>query len=197
MFCKDKTESDSMKKIFIFLTLFQIHAFGFLADLNLNLDQSTFSQASDTVSNQSINSVILYANLSKNESKAGSYLGWYMSSVSSKQSIAGGSETSLTSSDMGPAFRWQSGNQILSITIAYAVVCKGKYSDSVVNEDLSGESQFIKLAVEPPINEKFSVGVGLNYYSASYKTSVQNSTQSDVSYKNTKIYPSLSFSYKY
>lgn len=186
-----------MKKIFIFLFFIHAHAFGFLADLNLNLDQSTFSQASETSSSQSMNSLILYANLSKNESKAGSYLGWYMSSVSSKQSIAGGDETSVTSSDMGPAFRWQSGNQIISITLAYAVVCKGKFSDSVVNEDISGESQFIKLAIEPPINEKFSVGVGLNYYSATYKTSVQNSTQSDVNYKNSKIYPSLSLSFKY
>lgn len=186
-----------MKKIFVLLFFIQIQVFGFMADLNLNLDQSTFSQASDTASSHSMNSIILYANLGKNDSKAGSYLGWYMSSLSSKQSIAGGSETSLTSSDMGPAFRWQSGNQIISVTLAYAVVCKGKFSDGTTDEELNGESQLIKIAFEPPISESFSVGVGLNYYSATYKTSVQNSTQSDVNYKNSKIYPSLSLSYKY
>ncbi len=164
MFCTDSTEVYFMKKLFTFFILFSTNAFGFMLDVNLNFDQSTLSHTVDTTSNQSINSLGFYANLSKNESKGGTYLGWYILNASSKQSVAGGSETSISSSDMGPAFRWQMGNQLVSITVAYAVICKGKFSDPVVSEDLSGEGQFIKLAVEPPINDKFSIGVGLNYY---------------------------------
>jgi len=186
-----------MKFIFFILISFHISAFGFLADLNLNLDQGGFNPGNENKSVQSLNLLGLFANLGKSESNAAVYLGWFITNLKSVQSIAGGPAATLISTDMGPAIRWQITPQLISLSYFYGIICKGNYTDGLTNEDISGESHLLKFSLEPGLSDRYFVGIGLNYYVSNYKTSVQNNIQSAVAYKNTKIFPSLAFSFRY
>ena len=168
-----------------------------LVDLNVNFSQATLNHTNNIKADSSAYQFGLYSLLGKNESKNAVYLGWNILSYSEKQSEVSGQDISLTSSDMGPSFRWQIRPQLFSVTYTYGIICKGKYSDTVVSEELSGESHILKMALEPTITDNFYLGVALNYYSTNYKTSLQNSVQTDISSKGTKIFPSLSMSFRY
>lgn len=169
-----------------------------VADLNLGLLQGGFSRAADQNVGRSYNSAGIFANLGKAESDSGFLLGWYMSSIRNTEVFQGVLDQTLTSSDMGPAFRWQIQNkQIFSITFAYGIICKGNFSDLLGTEEINGESYLIKMAMETYLTERFLLGIALNSYSANYKTSLVGSIQSSVGYKNSWTYPSISLSYRY
>lgn len=180
------------------ILLLSQNAGAFLLDLNLGLTQGSFDRSGEQTSSKANNALGLFANLSNSESSLGFNIGWYILSVSNKESFPPTINQSLTSNDMGPAIRWQIDRQKrFSLTLAYGIICKGNYDDGIVNENLSGESYLLKFAFEPEIAERYFLGVALNYYVANYKTLVLNSVQSDVAYKNSLFFPSLSFSYRY
>ncbi len=167
-------------------------------DLNLGILQGSFDRDTLQTNARLINSVGMFANLSKAESNLGINLGWYITAISIKESYPSSINQTLTSNDMGPAVRWQiDKHNRFSLTFVYGVICKGQYSDGVVDESLTGESYLFKFAFEPELSERYFIGGAINYYAANYKIKIINSVQSDISYKNTLIYPSLSFSYKY
>lgn len=189
-----------MKKITIFclILIFSNYARAFLLDINSGILQGSFNHITDQSSSKSVNSMGMFASLSKTDTGSGLFIGWYMSALAIKDVFPGSINNTLNSSDMGPALRWQiDAKKITSLTFAYGILCKGSFNDGTTDESLSGESLLVKFAVEPEIGDKFFLGVGLNYYSANYKTSVTNSIQSEVGYKNTLIFPSLSFSFRY
>ncbi len=170
----------------------------FVLDLNSGILQGRFDRNTTQTNAIAINSVGLFANLSKSESNLGVNLGWYVTAVSIKESYPTSSSYTLTSNDMGPAVRWQIGkNNTFSLTFVYGLIYKGNYGDGAVDESLTGESYLVKFAFEPALSERYFIGAGINYYAANYKTSIVNSVQNEVSYKNMLIYPSLSFSYRY
>lgn len=180
----------------IFFLSFSAKAF--LFDLNSGILQGSLNRSTDQSTSRSLNSLGLFAHLGKSENSSGLLLGWYVLSVSNKDSLPPSIDQTLTSTDMGPAVRWQiDKHQIFSLTYAYGIICKGQYKDNSIDEKLVGESHFVKLAAEPEVTEHFFIGGAINYYTSSYKTSTVNSVQSDVNYKNTWIYPSISFSFRY
>ena len=184
--------------IFVLLSFLASNSHAFLIDLNAGIMQGGFSRTTEQNIGRSINSIGLFANLGRSENFSGFLLGWYMSSVRNTDSYQGVLDQTLTSSDMGPSFRWQyQSKQIYSITYAYGIICKGNFSDSIVSEETNGESHLIKLSIESNLGEKFLIGFALNQYTANYKTSLVNSVQSSVSYKNSSTFPSLSLSYNY
>lgn len=187
-----------MKKILaLVFWCFCSSAHAVLFDLNMNLDQGGFDHTNNIKTDSSIYQLGIYSLLGKNEGKNAVYLGWNIVSYSSKQTETSGQDLSLTSSDMGPSFRWQVKPQLFSLTYTYGIICKGKFSDTVVNEELNGTSHILKAAIEPQITDNYYLGFALTYYAASYKTSLQNSTQTDISSKSSKIYPSISMSFRY
>lgn len=173
------------------------NSFAVVADLNLGLAQGGFSRVTDQNVTRSINSFGIFANLGKPDANSGFLLGWYMSAIKNSDAFPGVIDQTLTSSDMGPSFRWQTLNrQIFSVTYAYGIICKGNFSDSTVSEEINGESHLLKLAIESNLSERFVIGIAVNLYTANYKTSLINSVQSSVSYKNNWTYPSISLSYR-
>lgn len=188
-----------MKSIltFILLILAVSSSFAVVADLNLGIAQGGFAKGTDQNISRSINSLGVFANLGKSDATSGWLLGWYMSSVNNSDAFQGVLNQTLTSSDMGPSFRWQTqARQIFSVTYAYGIICKGNFSDATVTEELNGESHLLKMAIETNLSDRFLIGLALNYYAATYKTSLISSVQSSVSYKNTWTYPSISLSYR-
>ncbi len=183
--------------IFFILTSLQ-SANAFLIDINSGILQGSFNRASEQTNSKSANSLGLYANLANSDSNLGLNIGWFMLSISNKESFPPTTNQTLTSNDMGPALRWQiDKGKKYSLTLAYGIICKGNFNDGTTDESLNGESYLLKFAVEPEIADRYFMGIGLNYYVASYKTRVVSSIQSDAGYKNTQIFPSLSFSYRY
>jgi len=99
---------------------------------------------------------------------------------------------------MGPMFRMHFDNHgLYTMTVTYALFAKGSLEKSGVKETISGTSIHLKFAVEPQVTERFFIGFAVNYYSASYNKSTVSSTESDVSYKFQRTFPSFSLSYRY
>lgn len=189
----------AMKSIalFLLLVLSAPSSFAVVADLNLGIAQGGLAKSTDQNISRSINSMGIFANLGKSDATSGWLLGWYMSSVNNSDAFPGILNQTLTSSDMGPAFRWQTqARQIFSVTYAYGIICKGNFNDATVTEELNGESHLLKMGLETNLSDRFLIGFALNYYTANYKTSLVSSVQSGVSYKNTWTYPSISLSYR-
>ncbi len=187
-----------MKSFFIFILLLAgvSKSFAVVADLNLGIAQGSFSRATDQSVARSINSVGIFANLGKSDASSGYLLGWYMSTIRNTETFQGVLDQTLTSSDMGPCFRWQIQNrQNFSITYAYGIISKGSFSNGTVTEDINGESHLLKFAIESNLSDRILIGLALNFYSANYKTSLVSSVQSNVSYTNGWTYPSISLSY--
>lgn len=187
-------------KIILFLIFFSFHNFchAILIDLNSGILQGSFNRTTDISNSRSINSVGIYANLGKSDGGYIFFLGWNISTLNNQDNFQGVLNQKITSSDMGPAFRWQiDRRQLFSLTYAYGIICKGVYDDTLVTENLTGESHHLKFSIEPEIFEHFFIGVGINYYSSNYKTVIINSVQSEINYKNSLMYPSLSLSYRY
>ena len=183
---------------FILIQILSQNANALLFDLNLGVLQGSFDHSGEQINSKSVNSLGLFSNLSNSESMLGINIGWYMLAVTSKEVFPPTVNQSLTSNDMGPAIRWQIDRQKrFSLTMAYGIICRGSYSNGIVDESLTGESYLLKFAIEPEFSDKYFIGFGLNYYVANYKTLVLNSVQSNVSYKNSLFFPSLSFSYRY
>lgn len=169
-----------------------------LIEGNFNIFQGTLSRTETHKNAKTFASFGIFVNLNRGE-KARYFAGWYVMSVSSTDDLSPSINEKLTSSDMGPAFRWNiDRNSMFSATFAYGILCKGKYStDGGTDEDLSGSSYLLKVAMEPEVAENFNIGIAINYYNANYNKKVINSTESSVSEKNTWMFPSLSLAWRF
>lgn len=182
---------------YIFLCFAQ-QAHALFIDFGSNLSLGNFNYTTAQTNNKTFTNAGLFANLSKAEYTARVQIGWYLLSYSGQENFPGSITQTLNSNDMGPALRWSIDRRgRFSVTAVYGVICKGTLSDGTTSESLSGESLLIKFTIEPDVSERFFIGGALNYYSASYKTSVIGTTQSNVNYQNNYIFPSLSLSYRY
>lgn len=190
-----------MKKYILIILFFTTsYAQAAFFDINLGLLQgASTTTAEESKTTRNLTSVGLYAHLGKPEARSGFLMGWNVTSVAVNDEFStSGVTQKITSSDMGPAVRWYYDKEIVySATVFYGVICKGNYQTTTVDEKISGSSLNIKLSAEARINEMFLIGFSLNSYSANYSTSVTNSVQSDVSYKNTLMYPSLSVAFQF
>lgn len=183
--------------IFIFALIVSGNTFAIVADLNLGVVQGGFSRSTDQSISRSINSIGIFANLGKSDATSGFLLGWYMSGINNTDNYSGVLNQTLSSSDMGPSFRWQTtSRQVFSVTYAYGIISKGSFNDGTTTEEIAGESHLLKLAMESNISDRILIGLALNYYTAGYKTSLVSSVQTGVSYKNAWTYPSISLSYR-
>jgi hypothetical protein len=168
-------------------------------DVNLGLLQGKTETANANDNSRSISTVGVYAHLNKAEAKTGLLLGWNIASVNVKDELTNPAfSQKLTSTDMGPAFRWYYGSELVySLTYIYGISCKGKYDENGTEESLNGSSQLIRLSAEAKLADKLLLGISVNSYTASYTSSVANNIQSDVSYQNNWVYPSLSLAFQF
>lgn len=183
--------------VILFFTTSQVQAAFF--DINLGLIQGSSTMGEESKSGRSLMSYGMFAHLGKAEARSGFLMGWNIASVTINDEFTNsGLIHRIKSNDMGPAVRWYYDKEIIySATVFYGVICKGKYESSAANESINGSSMNIKLSAEAKISEQFLVGFSINSYTANYSTSVTNSIQSDVSYKNTIMYPSLSLAFQF
>jgi hypothetical protein len=105
-----------------------------------------------------------------------------------------------TASQMGPRLLWildKKGNW--SAGFGYYLVSKAKYDDGQGNApEWKGSAFKVDAGYNYEISENFFAGIRLNYSSASYSEQlVQSTTYSNVSYKRSMIYPSLSSVYMF
>lgn len=189
-----------MLRIFITYAVlaFTTPAFALLLDINSNVSLGNLTTSSAQTSNKMVNAFGVFANLSRKEASSRLQIGWYILSFSSKDYIPSVVNQTLDSSDMGPAVRWDIDKRgFYSLTFAYGVICKGSLYDGSTTSSLSGVSYLVKASIEPQITDRLYIGGAINYYSATYDTSVVGSTQSTISYQNNLIYPSISLAYRY
>ena len=167
-------------------------------DLNLGLSQKSLNTTYSSDVSYSNNAVAVYAQMGRGESSSGILLGWNFNSFSHHENVSGFIDQTITSTDMGPAVRlYLQKDLVYSLAVAYGVVCKGKYKNNTVDETISGTSYLIKLGVEAKMSDHFLIGFSINDYAANYKTSVVNSLQTDVDYKDSWLYPAFSLAYQF
>lgn len=181
----------------LFFTTSQVQAAFF--DINIGLVQTSSTAVEESKGGRSLTSLGMFAHLGKAEARSGFLMGWNITNVTVNDEFTNsGLIHRIKSNDMGPAVRWYYDKDLLySATVFYGIICKGKYESSSANESINGTSMNIKLSAEAKISEQFLMGFSLNSYTANYSTSVTNSIQSDVSYKNTIMYPSLSLAFQF
>lgn len=186
---------------FLFLISFvlfvHLKAQAFLVDLNLNNSTDALKTTSDSNISKQFYSLGLFGDIGK--TNYGSfYFGWYAISFAQKNEMGTSESETYSTLDMGPVFRWSMDRRrIFSLSLMYAVSCKGKYKSASLDETISGSSYFIKISMEPDVTDSLSLGVSFNYYTSSYNLSVSNSTESTISYTNNSMFPSLSLNYRF
>jgi hypothetical protein len=183
---------------FALLLLFSTKSFAWMADLTADIVSEAFTTASEQKTTRQFISIDAVGDLGKSETFK-YYLGWEIISASFKDSNSAPSvDQTISSLDMGPVFRMHfDRNGIYSFSFNYGVYAKGSLSTAAGSEKLTGTSMHLKFAAEPQISEHFNIGFALNYYAASYGKSVLGTTESSVSYKTQRMFPSLSVSYRY
>jgi hypothetical protein len=159
----------------------------------------TFSSNSLSTSSESTNSQNFY-NLSvmfNIDTKVHYNLGWAVFGISESSKV-GATETSYSSFDMGPAFRWNiDKNGIFSITIVYGYLAKGKYSVGTTSQDWEGSSLLLQFGMQAPVREdKFYVGLTLNSYTGTYTDKIVSNVKSSVSATKTSVFPMVSLTWR-
>lgn len=173
-------------------------SYAWMVDLNADLSSEAITTASDQKTSAQFLSLGVLGDLGKSETMK-YYLGWGIISASSKNTNStAGVDQSFSTLDMGPTFRVHFDKKgLYTGTLTYALFAKGTLVTGATSEAISGSSMHLKFAVEPEVTERFFIGFALNYYSATYTKSVLNSTESSVSYKVQRTFPSFSLSYRY
>jgi hypothetical protein len=136
-----------------------------------------------------------YLNLAKKWWAGWSYLGISMSGNSNATGTT--VPTSYSSSDTGPAFKYFFGkNEVFSLSGTYNVLAKATYKNVVTSETESwqGTSYMFGFSILPEIKSGFRMGVGLNYYYATYSKKTVNGTETSESNTKTWLFPTLSLS---
>lgn len=188
-----------MKNLFLaVLFFFTLKSQAWMADLNADLSSEAITTTSDQKNSAQFISLGVLGDLGKGETMR-YYLGWGIISASSKNTNAtAGVDQTFSTLDMGPTFRVHFDKRgLYTGTLTYALFAKGTLATGAVSEAITGSSMHLKFAIEPEVTERFFIGFALNYYSATYSKSVVNSTESSVSYKVIRTFPSLSLSYRY
>jgi hypothetical protein len=124
-------------------------------------------------------------------------LGWTVFGIS-RATSDGAISGNYSSLDMGPQIRWNIDKAgIYSVSAAYGYLAKGAYSSGSTSETWSGSSLWGQFAVQIPIrDDKFYIGLSLNYYSASYSKKVVSSVESSNSAQKSWIFPMLSLTWR-
>lgn len=123
-------------------------------------------------------------------------VGWAVLGISQTATVAG-VETTYSSFDFGPAFRWNIDKAgIFSFNLAYGYLAKGQYTSGDTVETWTGTSYFAQFAAQAPAGEKFYVGLSLNYYAASYSKKVVASVESSNTAQKSWIFPMISFTWR-
>lgn len=125
-------------------------------------------------------------------------MGWSVFGIS--QSItAGTTQSTYSSFDMGPAIRWNMDHAgVFSATLAYGYLAKGSYSTgSTTSETWEGSSYFAQLAAQVPVrDDKFYIGLSLNYYGGNYSKKTVNNVESSNDAQKTWIFPMISMTWR-
>ncbi|WP_413288510.1 hypothetical protein [Bdellovibrio sp. HCB337] len=124
-------------------------------------------------------------------------VGWTVLGISQTGSVDS-TNTTYSSFDIGPALRWNiDKNGIFSTTVAYGYIAKGTYTSGSTNETWEGTSLFGQFSFQAPIrDDKFYIGVSLNYYAATYATKTVSGVESSTDATKSWIFPMISFTWR-
>lgn len=163
-------------------------------DLGLVYSSDTFKATPEAANNQYFYNASALFNL---DNKARWNMGFAVLGIS-QTAKTGTTETSYSSFDLGPAVRWNiDKNRIFSLTLAYGYLAKASYSvDSGAAEKWEGTSLLGQFAVQAPIQDKFYVGLSLNYYSATYSKKVVSSVESSNDAQKSWIFPMINLTWR-
>ncbi|NJL26096.1 MAG: hypothetical protein HC902_13630 [Calothrix sp. SM1_5_4] len=125
-------------------------------------------------------------------------LGWNYGSLTFSDS-PGGTETSLTVSDMGPELSYYlNRDRTLEISFVYNIITKGTYNPGGDSTELRGTSMRVEVGYLPQITDSLLMGAKLNYYKATFNEEVTGQTTlSQVTHSRTVIYPSFAFTLRW
>jgi hypothetical protein len=84
-----------------------------------------------------------------------------------------------------------------SFSLTYNLISTAKYNDGSTESEFRGSSIKTDFGYNFWLAESFALGIKFFYYSATFKESIANNTITNIAYKRTLIYPSLSLVYNY
>lgn len=125
-------------------------------------------------------------------------VGWSVFGIS-QSAVVGSTTTAYSSMDMGPAIRWNIDRSgIFSATLAYGYLARGTYSATGgTDEKWEGTSYFAQFATQIPVrDDKFYIGLSLNYYGANYSLKTVSNLESSNDAQKTWIFPMISFTWR-
>lgn len=165
----------------------------------IELNAFYFSESETTATTSTASRMFIDAAIGFRIDKKGQYLvGWGYSTHS--QTDAGTATTTYTSTQMGPRFLWFiDKDKIWSLGLAYYLVTQASYSDGTGNaETWKGSALHVDAGYNLPFSENLSMGLRLNYSSASYAEKLIGSDDySTIAYVKTFIYPSICVVYTF
>lgn len=186
-----------MRFVVLFLTCSLI-SFSAFAEALIDIG-ATYSSDALTASSESSTTQYFYnANVLFNLDRRMQWtFGWAVLGIS-QTSSTDGTDTSYSSFDVGPALRWNiDKNGIFSLTAAYGYIAKGTYSSGSTDETWEGTSLFGQFSVQAPLREdKFYIGLSLNYYAANYALKKVSGVESDNDAQKTWIFPMISMTWR-
>jgi len=165
-----------------------------LIDFGFNYSADTLTTSADAANTQYFYNLAVLFNLDR---KMNWNMGWMVMGIN-QVSTAASVESTYGSLDLGPALRWNIDKRgVFSTTLAYGYLAKGTYSSGSTDENWEGTSLFAQFAVQAPIqDDKFYVGLTLNYYAATYTKKVVSSVESTNDATKTWIFPMISLTWR-
>lgn len=163
-------------------------------DLNLLYFTDSLSTNETTSYGATFYNLFLGLNLNRD----GSYqMGWNYSNhlTESKES---GVNVSYKTTQMGPGFiAYLDKKKAFRLGVSYNLVTTGSHQRSgEAKEDWRGTAINADIGYQIRFESRMSLGLRLNYSSASYVESRQNSTVEDISHKKNLIYPSVALTFE-
>jgi len=165
-----------------------------MLDLGFAYSGDTLHKTTDSANTQYFYNIDALFNL---DGRARWNVGWSVFGISQTSSVDT-TTTAYSSMDMGPALRWNIDRSgIFSMTLAYGYLAKGTYSATGgTDEKWEGTSTFAQFATQIPMNDKFFIGVSLNYYGANYSQKTVSSVESTNDATKTWIFPMISMTWR-
>lgn len=169
---------------------------GVYAELNGLYSTDTFTRTTSSSNSKTYYALDIHANL---ENKERFYAGFHVDQISLIEDDGSGSQSTLTSLNMGPMFMWvMDRKKTFSLALGYNLLANGTFTvTGSTSATLTGSGMWGSFGVMPEVAENWYLGFRLTYYSLSYTKSTVGSAASDVSYSRTLIYPTFALAWRY
>jgi hypothetical protein len=180
---------------FIFILLTSVNAF---AGAVLDINYLMFSDGMKSATTDEYSATAMNGFLGFSVDKKGYFiLGWNYDSVATSNKVDT-TTTEYSSTQMGPGLViYMDKDHTWRLSAAYNIETLATYKTTgSTEEEWSGTSISGSLGYQIRFTESLSIGLRLNYNSASFASQLIGTTQEDVSYTKDLMYPSIAFAYE-